>query len=183
MTIEPLPGFKHHSDPIRSDSIAEPDRACAACGQQRGWTSTDAVYAKADLDEMLCPWRFAGGTAHARSGAEFVASQAVGDYGRWDSAPASVTEEVSFRTPSFSGRQQERRFTHCKDATEFIAPMGVVKLGAVDPAAYAAIAGERGLRGEELARSMDSLHRGDGPAAYVFRCCHCGAWGGYSDTH
>jgi hypothetical protein len=116
-------------------------------------------------------------------GAEFVDPEAVGDYGDWDSVPNAVVEEVCFRTPSFSGWQQERWFTHCHDASLFVAPMGASELQAIDPGAYSAIAEESGFHGQPLIDYMKSLDKDTGPTAYVFRCAHCGVYGGYSDVH
>jgi uncharacterized protein CbrC (UPF0167 family) len=97
--------------------------------------------------------------------------------------PDAVIEEICFRTPSFSGWQEERWYTHCGDASEFVAPVGAAELRNLDPNLYKAIAEESGFTGEEAARYMEGLDRDAGPTAYAFRCRICGAWGGYSDMH
>lgn len=178
-----LPVFKYHPDPIASGSIIVSDRECRACNEHRGFIYSGAVYSERDLDDALCPWCIFDGTAHRRFGAEFVDPKAVGDYGRWDTVPRSVIEEVCHRTPSFSGWQQERWYTHCGDAAEFVGPVGAVELRDFDPSLRRAIADESGFAGQELAHYMDSLDKDVGPIAYAFRCRACGAWGGYSDTH
>jgi hypothetical protein len=178
-----LPVFKYHPDPIASGSIVVSDRKCQACNEHRGFIYTGAVYSECDLDAALCPLCIFEGTAHRIFGAEFVDPKAVGDYGRWDSVPQPVTEEVCFRTPSFNGWQQERWYTHCGDAAEFVGAVGAVELRKLDPSLSKAIAEESGFTGNKLAHYMDSLDKDVGPTAYAFRCRACGAWGGYSDTH
>ena len=66
----------------------------------------------------ICPWCIADGTAAARFGAAFTDAAGVGGYGDWDDVPPSVVDEVSQRTPGFTGWQQERWWTHCGDAAE-----------------------------------------------------------------
>lgn len=183
MSQLPLPAFKYHPDPISSGSIVISDVECRACNHNRGYIYLGAVYSKDDLSDALCPWCIFDGTAHRLFGAEFIDPKAVGDYGRWDAVPDSVIEEVCFRTPSFNGWQEERWYTHCGDAAEFISPVGAAELRSLDPRLYKAIAEESGFSGEELSSYMVSLDKDAGPTAYAFRCRVCGAWGGYSDIH
>ena len=178
-----LPVFKYHPDPIASGSIIVSDRKCQACNEHRGFIYIGAVYSERDLDAALCPWCIFEGTVHRFFGAEFVDPKAVGDYGRWDSVPQSVIEEVCFRTPSFNGWQQERWYTHCGDAAEFVTPVGAMELRDLDPSLGRAIAEESGFTGEKLAHYMESLDKDVGPTAYAFSCRVGGVWGGYSDTH
>src|SRR5581483_2367684 len=133
--------------------------------------------------DVLCPWCIADGSARLLFDAEFVDPRAVGDYGAWPSVPQSVVEEVCYRTPSFNGWQQERWYTHCDDAAEFIGAVGADELDRFPPAARHAIAEESGLDGDEHRDYMSRLQKDYGPTAYIFRCRVCGTWGGYSDIH
>jgi uncharacterized protein len=178
-----LPVFRYHPDPIASGSIIASDVKCLGCNEHRGFAYTGAVYSVHDLDDALCPWCIFDGTAHNFFEAEFVDPKAVGDYGRWDAVPHSVIEEVCFRTPSFNGWQEERWYTHCGDAAEFVGPVGVAELRSLNSELYRSIAEESGFSGDELAQYMESLDKDAGPTAYAFRCRICGAWGGYSDMH
>jgi uncharacterized protein CbrC (UPF0167 family) len=178
-----LPLFKYHPDPIASGSIVVSDGQCRACGRHRGYVYIGAVYSTHDLDNALCPWCIFDGTAHRLFEAEFIDAKAIGDYGRWDAVPDSVIEAVCFHTPSFNSWQEERWYTHCGDAAEFVAPVGAPEMRNLDPSLYKAIAEESGFVREELAEYMAMLDKDAGPTAYAFRCRICGAWGGYSDTH
>ena len=120
-THAPLPEFKYHPSPLTTGSIEKSDGVCRSCEQARGYIYTGPCYAEEELDNDLCPWCIADGSAHEKFSVEFVDSAGIGGHdGRWDKVPRSVIEEVAFRTPGFSGLQQEQWFTHCGDAAEFI---------------------------------------------------------------
>lgn len=176
-----LPQFVYHPDPVGTGSVVTSGEPCGLCGQSRGWLYTGPVYAEQELENPLCPWCIADGRAHEELGAEFVDPEAVGGYGEWEPLPEVVVEQVAFRTPSFSGWQQERWFTHCGDAAVFLGAAGASELQGFGPEAMDAIAVECGLEGDELSKYLQSLDRDTGPTAYLFRCRHCGRWGGYSD--
>jgi uncharacterized protein len=97
--------------------------------------------------------------------------------------PAAVVEEVAYRTPCFSGWQQEPWFTHCGDAAEFLGITGRPELEALGTEAIAAIRHECGYEREDWGSYFQALDRSHGTTAYVFRCRHCGRMGGYSDCH
>jgi uncharacterized protein CbrC (UPF0167 family) len=176
-----LPTFKYHPDPISTGSIEPSDVSCTACGLARGFIYKGPVYAVKELDDLLCPWCIADGTAHEKFDAEFVDVEGVGGYGDWEEVSPEIVSEVAFRTPGFSGWQQERWFTHCEDAGEFLGPAGRKELDSFGSEAISAIQEESGLDGEEWDDYLEALDRDGGPTAYIFRCRHCGALGGYSD--
>ena len=109
-----LPGFRYHPYPLATGSVVESDATCAACGKTRGYVYTGPVYMQ-DEPEALCPWCIADGTAAETFGAELT------DFGVGvpDDVPREVLEELAFRTPGFSGWQQEHWLYHCGDAAEF----------------------------------------------------------------
>lgn len=115
-----LPTFRYHPDPIATGSVATSGAVCRACNRARGYIYTGPVYAEIELEDALCPWCIADGSAAARFTAEFVDPAGVGDYGRWDAVPAAVVDEDAKRTPAFTGWQQERWWTHCGDAAMFL---------------------------------------------------------------
>lgn len=175
-----LPEFKYHPNPLGTGSIEPSALACEACGKARGYLYCGAIYGKQNL-ERVCPWCIADGTAHEKFDAEFTDSSAIGDYGPWERVSEEIVQEIAFRTPGFSGWQQERWFTHCEDAAEFLGPMGRRELGDAGPRAIAAVKQESGLQDEEWEDYFHTLDRNGTPTAYLFRCRHCGVLGGYSD--
>ena len=182
MTDE-LPSFRYHPDPLATGSVIRSSAVCRNCGRERGYIYRGPVVAEEDLAGQLCPWCIADGSAAERLGAEFVDPAAVGDYGAWSPVPSSVAEEVARRTPGFTGWQQERWWTHCGDAAEYLGRAGHAELVTRWAAAAAVIRADAHMEGERWDGYLRALHAEGSPTAYVFRCRHCGQLGGYSDSH
>jgi uncharacterized protein CbrC (UPF0167 family) len=177
-----LPLFKYFPDPVAAGSVIESDATCECCSKARGWIYSGPVYAEGDYEEAICPWCIADGSAHNKLGASFTDEDGVGGGGQWDSVPRAVVEEVAYRTPGFSGWQQEQWWTHCGDAARFLGRAGRAELTRLGPEAVAAIQGSTGLDdGPEWQRFFAALSKDGSPTAYVFRCSACGALGGYQD--
>lgn len=177
-----LPTFKYHPDPLATGSVVASDVECACCGQARGHVYAGPVYAEGDYENRICPWCIADGSAHRRLGASFTDEEAVGGYGDWPAVSEAVVEEVAYRTPGFSGWQQENWWTHCGDAGEYLGRAGKLDLKTRWPQAIESIRQSAGLEdGTGWAGFFDALDKDGSPTAYVFRCRHCGALGGYQD--
>jgi len=176
-----LPRFKYHPDPVSTGSILTSDGTCEVCRQGRGFVYAGPVYCEGE-PETICPWCIANGSAHTKFEAQFVDRDSIGG-GQWESIATTIVDEVAFRTPGFSGWQQERWFTHCCDAAEFLGPMGKEHLQQAGPEAVEAIRLEAGCDAEEWEDYFAALNARHGPTAYLFRCRHCGKLGGYSDCH
>lgn len=177
-----LPSFKYHPDPIATESIVTSRTECACCGKSRGYIYSGPVYAKGDYHESICPWCISDGSAHQKLDASFTEEEGIGGYGNWCEVPEPVVEEVAYRTPGFSGWQQENWWTHCGDAAEFLGRAGKSELLAFWPQAIKAIQDSTGLNdGPEWDKFFDALNKDGSPTAYVFRCRKCGALGGYQD--
>lgn len=177
-----LPLFRYHPDPIATGSIVASGVNCVCCGQARGYIYVGPVYATDEYREKLCPWCIADGSAK-KLGASFTDECGIGGYGNWDIVPEQVIDEVAYRTPSFCGWQQERWWTHCDDAGEFLGAAGQKELEILGREAVTAIQQDTGLVGAEWERFLRALKKDGSPTAYVFRCKHCGTYGGYRDCH
>ena len=177
-----LPQFKYHPDPLKTGSIVPSDERCEVCEQARGFLYEGGIYTEEEI-EAVCPWCIADGSAHEKFDIEFIDQGAVGG-DDWDEVSPEIAEEVAFCTPGFSSWQEERWFTHCGDAGEFLGPMGKKELQQAGPEAIEAIRLESGYDEEEWADYFKSMHLKRGPAtAYLFKCRHCGKLGGYSDCN
>lgn len=177
-----FPTFNYHPDPIATESIIKSDITCVCCGKATGYIYVGPVYCEEDLIESLCPWCIADGSAHEKFEASFTDESGIGGYGEWDPVPNEVIEEVAYRTPGFSGWQQELWWTHCGDAATFIGRAGKAELVSLGKAAISAIRDSTGLPdGPEWHGLFDALNKDGSPTAYVFRCRKCGALGGYQD--
>lgn len=173
-----LPTFRYHPDPVRSGSVEESKKKCKCCKKARGYIYTGPAYGEDDLDDALCPWCIADGSAHRRFGVTFVDAA-----GFPDSIPPGVVREIVQRTPGYSSWQSEQWFTCCADAAAFLEPVGIAEIRSkypqVEEAVRAYIARE--LPGADAGQMLQSLRRDSGPTAYIFQCLHCGGYKAYVD--
>jgi uncharacterized protein CbrC (UPF0167 family) len=178
-----LPAFKYHPDPVATGSVKASDKTCACCAQQRGYIYFGPVIAcEHDMEKSICPWCIADGSAHRKLDVDFaVLAEAVG-YPRPPGIPDGVIEELAFRTPGFSGLQRENWLTCCSDAAAFLGRAGQEELERQWPDAISSIRKDCQMADDKQWLSYFSMLDKDGsPAAYVFRCIHCGRYLGYSE--
>jgi len=169
-----LPVFRYHRDPIRSGSLIESNTRCKCCGDTRGFIYTGPVYAEEGLEDSICPWCIADGSAHAKFDATFVDEAALPD-----DLPGGVVKEIACRTPGFNAWQSERWFSCCNDAMAFLEPTGLAELRERYPQLEFNVRGnivyDLHMSGGTANRVLESLNRDSGPTAYVFQCLHCAA--------
>ena len=179
-----LPTFIYHPDPLATGSVVQADTVCVCCQRQRGHVYSGPVHAQGAHENEICPWCIADGSAHAQLGASFTDEDGIGNGLAWsgDAVPQAVIEQVAHRTPGFSGWQQESWWTHCGDAAQYLGRAGHAELLAAGAEAVEAIRDTTALEGAEWARFFAALKRDGSPTAYLFRCRHCGQWGGYQDA-
>jgi uncharacterized protein CbrC (UPF0167 family) len=179
-----LPRFRYHPDPLANGMFVATEATCVVCRQARGFLYTGVPHSEEEIDEeSICPWCIADGSAHEKLGAEFTDAASIGS-GLVGTGPVSpeVAEEIAFRTPGFSGWQNECWFTHCDDGTAFLGVMGGRELSDAGPEAIRAIQESTGLDDESWDDFFAARDREGSPAAYLFRCLHCGQFGGYTDA-
>jgi uncharacterized protein CbrC (UPF0167 family) len=178
-----LPKFKYHPDPIDTGSVIPFDGECVCCGQLREYIYSGPVYCPEEYEDCICPWCIADGSAHEKLGASFQDDAAIpgNDFPGAPKVEMSIIEEVCYRTPGFSGWQQEQWFTCCDDAAAFLGRAGYEELVNRWPQAVQAVKDSTGLEGKEWDSFFHALNSEDAPTAYVFRCLHCGKFGAYQD--
>ena len=168
-----LPTFRYHPDPLTSGSVVESTTECACCHRARGYTYAGPVYSESDdLDDALCPWCIDDGSAHETFDATFVDSEAFTEHVAPDTM-RTVTE----RTPGYSAWQSERWPVCCRDATAFVAPLGIDELRAshreLEGAVMSYIVYQLGISGGAATRMLESLTTDGSPTVYLFRCLAC----------
>jgi len=177
-----LPKFKYHPDPVGTGSVASSNTKCVCCGKARGYIYVGPVYAVGEYSESICPWCIADGSAHEKFDASFTDESGIGGYGTWDDVSEDVKEEVAYRTPGFSGWQQEQWWTHCGQAAQFLGRAGCEELKTYGPDAVASIQESAGLEeGPEWEEFFEAIDKDGSPTAYIFKCSKCGKLGGYQD--
>jgi uncharacterized protein len=177
-----LPSFRYHPDPVATGSVKPaPDTPCLGCNRIRGYIYNGPAYTEKNfiLDNSVCPWCIADGTAAKQFGATF------NDGGTMDDVPAGVMTEIEERTPGFHGWQQEIWLTCCDDAAAFLGSAGVKELENDFPDAIPVvrkhIQEDYGFSGADLDEFFQSLRKDDQPTAYIFRCLHCQQYLAYAD--
>lgn len=177
-----LPEFPYHQNPIATGSIKEADVICICCNKARGYVYVGPVYATAELDERICPWCIADGSAHDTFDCVFTDEAGIGGEHPYNKVSEEVIAMVAHRTPGFSGWQQERWWTHCQDAGQFLGRAGAREVSALKPDEQDQFRFECEMRhGEEWEFFRDALDAEGSPCAYLFKCRKCGAIGGYAD--
>ena len=167
---EALPTFRYHPDPVSTGSVKVSDTVCRCCGRARGAIYTASVYSRDELDDQICPWCIADGSAAAKFDASFCEDTARL---RQAGVPDAVIEEVERRTPGFESWQGAAWLACCGDACEFHGDAPAAELRSVGAAALAEAFPDWGLDlddWEDLVRHYRAPHD---PAIYRFVCRHC----------
>ena len=168
-----LPAFRYHPDPIDTGSVVTSNARCTVCKERRGFIYSGPVYAEDDLEDAICPWCIANGSAHRSLGATFVDSEAFPV-----DTPDEVIATISERTPGYAAWQAEEWPSCCSDATAFIGPVGISEIRQkhreLEGFVLSQIIHGLGVSGGAATRLLDSLRRDASPTAYLFRCLHCG---------
>jgi uncharacterized protein CbrC (UPF0167 family) len=179
--MDPFPAFRYHPDPVETGSVIASAKICGCCARARGYIYSGPVHTEGELDEVLCPWCIADGSAAEKFDAAFTEPDGVGDYGAWDVVSPEIVREVARRTPGFFGWQDERWWTHCSDAAEFLGRAGYQELTERWPGVIGALKVEVAMDDDSWSDYFVALDADSSPTAYVFRCRRCGQLGGYTD--
>ena len=177
--MDELPEFTYHPDPVATGMVRASDTVCRACGVARGFVYAGPVYAIRELDDAICPWCIADGSAASRFDAEYTSV----DWGVPDTVPPEITETIARQTPGFEGWQDPHWLYHCDDGCMFLGVVGAAELADL-PDALESLRRESeewGMTPEQIPDHLASLDKDGDPTAYLFRCRHCGVHLAYSD--
>jgi uncharacterized protein len=167
-----LPSFRYHPDPLASGSVVASDKKCRCCKKARGYIYVGPVYAEDDLDDAICPWCIADGSANKKFDATFFDAEAVSD-----KVPNAAMDEICERTPGYIAWQEGHWPACCGDAARFITPAGYAELNAQlrewQGSVLNHIIYNLEISGGAATRLLQSLHRDKGPTAYLFACPTC----------
>lgn len=164
-----LPKFRYHPDPLATGSIQPGDAECICCGNARGYTYTGPVYAEQDLDDSLCPWCIADGSAADKFDATFTEI----DSHCHAKLPQEVIDEVTHRTPGFTAWQSETWPCCCNDACSFLGDAQRSDLASMAKTARDVLLAGWNLTDDEFADMLENYEPGGSPAVYKFQCLHC----------
>jgi uncharacterized protein CbrC (UPF0167 family) len=168
--IMDLPAFRYHPDPIATGSVERSDAECRCCGQRRGYIYICNSFCEEELDEALCPWCIADGSAAQKFDATFSDGHPLSKAG----VPEAVIEEVTCRTPGYISWQQDKWLCCCGDACEFHGRPTREQLAAL-PGPLEEVASITHWSPEEWAKYVQKYVPGSmSMGIYHFVCRHCG---------
>jgi len=175
-----LPTFRFHPDPLRSGSVVAKAVTCRACDQRRDHVYTGPVFGEHDLDEALCPWCIADGTANRRFGAFFhdlaFASEVAPD----------VAIEIEERTPGFDTWNPIDWPVCCDLPMAYLETAGIAEVRArhrtLEGDLMSSIVHELRLSGGTARAYLESLRRDASPSVHVFHCLSCDHVAGRIDS-
>ncbi len=164
-----LPKFRYHPDPIATGSIEESDTTCLCCEQARGYIYVCNTYSEEDIEEAICPWCIADGSAAEKFEATFTDPDPLLDEG----VPEEVVDEVTQRTPGFISWQQDVWLSCCDDACEFHGDASRTQLAKLKGEALEEVLEQLSMSEEEWKDFLENYEPGGSPAMYHFICRHC----------
>lgn len=113
-----LPKFKYNLNPIENRIIVRKEAICSCCNEKTEFVYEGPFYSIEDV-EVICPWCIEDGKAAQKY------------YGRFQDTSAcekvigkESLDELIYRTPGYSGWQQEVWLSHCGDFCAFIGYVG-----------------------------------------------------------
>jgi len=165
--MDELPTFRYHPNPLETGAVVKSETVCICCELPRGFIYTGSAYSTLDLDNRVCPWCIADGTASKRFKANFCAGDT------FVALPANIAAEVQCRTPGYSSWQQDRWQIHCDDACEFHGDIPKDELRGLDGEAKEWLKSELQLNHEEWLEFITYYRPPHDPAIYKFVCRHC----------
>src|SRR5690606_26052405 len=125
-----------------------------------------------ELDESLCPWCIADGSAAKKFGAAFFDDDAIDD-----GAPQAAVEEICRRTPGYSSFQGGRWPVCCGDAAAYHEPVGIAeirsRMSELEGLVISHVIYDRGISGGAAIRLVQSLDKDRGPTLFIFQCLKC----------
>jgi uncharacterized protein len=169
---EPVPGFRYHSDPVKSEVIVASDGVCICCNQARGYMYVGPTYtAKPDVRDNLCPWCVADGSAAAKLDVEFTEGRGLFRA----NVPREIIDSVLKQTPGYFCWQSQQWQAHCNDACVFHGDATVEDVANAPKETIEAWKTEYDMKGDDWNNLTDGYEPKGHSAFYKFVCRHCSA--------
>jgi uncharacterized protein len=169
---EPLPQFRYHLDPVRNEVIVASDIPCICCTQARGYVYVGPTYtARSEVNDNLCPWCIADGSAATTFDAVFVDDHTLFSA----NVAREIIDHVSKQTPGFISWQSEQWQAHCNDACVFHGDATVADIANASRESIEAWKAEYNMKDEDWNNLTDGYEPKGHSAFYKFVCRHCSA--------
>tara|TARA_R110000765_G_scaffold405543_1_gene502094 strand:- start:1000 stop:1608 length:609 start_codon:yes stop_codon:yes gene_type:complete len=166
--MEELPKFKYNPNTLKLGIIKKVKTNCPVCEKERDYVYEGPFYSVDDIDG-ICPWCIKDGSASKKYDGEFQDTESCEPVDKDE-----YLEELTTRTPGYSGWQQEQWLSHCGDFCALEAYVGwqeITHLKNELESDLNQIKSDYGLSQEEL---ESYLVNNGGMQGYLFKCIHCG---------
>lgn len=110
-----LPYFKYHPDPLKTGLVKNKTFQCICCDQEKNYLYVGPAHSlRADIEDKICVWCLANGSAAKKFDAEFA-----GELDNVTNINPLAMKEFAERTPGYICWQDPLWLTHCDDICEF----------------------------------------------------------------
>ncbi|HJW29115.1 MAG TPA: CbrC family protein [Saprospiraceae bacterium] len=163
-----LPQFKYNPEALAHGILKKEITTCPVCELTRDFVYEGPFFAVEDV-EGICPWCIADGSAAKKYEGVFIdeaSSEEIAD--------GYKVEELTQRTPSYTGWQQEQWLSHCDDYCAFKGYVGWKEIASIKEELeddLDRIMDDFDLSEKEL---KENLVNHSGMQGYLFQCLHCG---------
>jgi hypothetical protein len=166
---EPFPRFTYHPDPLATGAVKVSDAPCMCCNRSRGFVYRGSPYSRRnDLDDAICPWCIADGSAARAFDASFVEDSE-------EELKPAVQRQLFERTPGYESWQGEFWLCHHDDACEFHGDATREDLNALtEEEETLFLAQNEFVQDYWTDLKADHDRRASSIGIYKFRCRHCG---------
>ena len=165
--MEELPKFKYNPNALKLGIIKKEKTNCPVCEKERDYVYEGPFYS-VDEVERICPWCIKDGSASKKYDGEFHDSASCEPVDKDE-----YLQELTTRTPGYSGWQQEQWLSHCGDFCALEAYVGWKEIAHLKNELESdlnQIKSDYGLSQEEL---ESYLVNNGGMQGYLFKCIHC----------
>jgi uncharacterized protein len=170
-----LPNFKYNPNPILLKVIKEEKTLCPVCNKNRDYSYVGPFYSVEEV-EGICPWCIADGSAAKMFEGEFQDVESCDDVEKDE-----YIDELIFRTPGYSGWQQEYWLSHCGDFCAIKSYVGWEDIKNLEDELSDDI--QRICNNYQITEEIfkSSLTNGGDHQGYLFQCIKCGKHRIHSD--
>lgn len=163
-----LPEFKYNPNAVRLGIIVKKETTCPVCKQERGYVYQGPFYSISQV-EGICPWCIKDGSAARKFNGEFQDGASCESVDKRE-----YLQELTTRTPGYSGWQQERWLSHCGEFCALEDYVGWEEIKHLKDELIDdldEIKADYRLSQQELEKFL--INNGS-MQGYLFKCLHCG---------
>lgn len=176
-----LPYFKYHPDPIRTGAFRfDKTVVCECCNKETSVYYSNPFYCIEDV-KTLCPICISNGDAAKKFKGEFqdyLGLEGISADPEVDNTHTYKEEQIDeliYRTPGYSGWQQEQWLSHCNDFCAFVGYVGWNEIAdKLDE--FVNLEADCGDLGIDIDQLSEYLYNGGSCQGYLFQCLHCGKY-------